>query len=597
MIAIEASSASTSARAARTATSPGCTSSGLARGVTIDFGTNDCPTDDSVEAPHLVRWTKATAGLRTSCPDGKPGCADRELEGDDAKARKMTPLPEVSEVGKRALRRLGEAITSRRDFWEAEVDRELRRFLGWWQSGFKRPDFDLPAVRSALADRLAKTGSVRDLEEEIVSSYLYIAMACSGQAQARRRSPWSAGPLKAPTAEHWLDSAGVAVGETLGRCDYRFVDASGPELFHTDPALLSPVSPTLGTDVWPSSDDESAYDDLAVRLGGCSASPRPAGPSVALVETEREAARRLCSIASGVVEGDLTDATDAVLAGEVSRFYARALGRTPTQRETRFLVGGMRGCLQRGAAVAANEEGARQAGARALNRRRVGCARASSNLRSSERIERHAMTTTRRKLLQSAFAGVALSAIPPIARAETTHPARAKRVLVLHLSGGIRSSAAFHASRKKALNPWGIIERTGDLALGKLLDDQLGGGAPSGDADYTLSDAWDGLRLPRFRETAKRFAVVGTWEPERGDHVPSELQGSTGALSGNAPGVLLRVRMGMASADDAVPPFEVSPMSSLGHAPNGTLSPYTPVVIYDPDRVRLRRCSETATVR
>ena len=69
-------------------------------------------------------------------------------------------------AGKNLLR----ALSARPDFWEAAADRELKRFLDWWQAGLRRPDYDIPLVRSTLADELRRTGSIRQLQRTIVTS-------------------------------------------------------------------------------------------------------------------------------------------------------------------------------------------------------------------------------------------------------------------------------------------------------------------------------------------------------------------------------------------------------------------------------------------
>src|SRR5262249_33008184 len=71
--------------------------------------------------------------------------------------------------------KLGAAIVARPDFWEAGADREIGRFIGWWKDGVRRPDFDLPEVRSALAGELKRTGSVRAIQRLIVTSPIYTA--------------------------------------------------------------------------------------------------------------------------------------------------------------------------------------------------------------------------------------------------------------------------------------------------------------------------------------------------------------------------------------------------------------------------------------
>lgn len=167
----------------------------------------------------------------------------------------------------------------------------------------------------------------------------------------------------------------------------------------------------------------------------------------------------------------------------------------------------------------------------------------------------------------------------------------ARRTLILNLTGGVRSSAAFHASADKALNPWGLQSGTGGLRLGKILSDAIEDprlsptGAPEvpvGDASYTPA-GWGGLRLPRLHEITDRFSVLGTWNPGRGDHVRSQIEESTGGTRSD-PGLLTRVNMALADASDPdVPPFSVAGSSGVlfGAAPGATAR-HAPVEIGSP---------------
>src|SRR5262249_34361631 len=127
---------------------------------------------------------------------------------------------------------------------------------------------------------------------------------------------------------------------------------------------------------------------------------------------------------------------------------------------------------------------------------------------------------TRRGFLGMLGAGAAVTALLPRMRAARAMPgmqARARRGLVLNLVGALRSSAAFHSSTLKRYNPYGQIAGTGTpFALGRILDDTPPGSAPLPDSAYTLSAAWQSARLPRLREIANKFSVLGTWSLSRG---------------------------------------------------------------------------------
>jgi hypothetical protein len=161
-------------------------------------------------------------------------------------------------------------------------------------------------------------------------------------------------------------------------------------------------------------------------------------------------------------------------------------------------------------------------------------------------------------------------------------PPRARRVLVLHLNGGIRSSAGFLASRSVPYNPYGVIEGTGTpFALGRLLDDTPPGSPPLGDAEYTLSAAWGGARLPRLREVAAEMSVVGTWSEARGDHLRARVEEPTGSPDGGDAGLLTRLVAGLAAkagGDLEVPGFHLAPDALFGNGA-GALARHAPVAM------------------
>jgi uncharacterized protein (DUF1501 family) len=170
--------------------------------------------------------------------------------------------------------------------------------------------------------------------------------------------------------------------------------------------------------------------------------------------------------------------------------------------------------------------------------------------------------------------------------------APAKRTLILNLTGGVRSSAVFHASADTALNPWGLYPGTGGLRLGAALSDAISDPrlSPTGQAEVPVGDGaytpegWDGLRMPRIHEFADRFSVLGTWNEGRGDHVKSQIEESTGGSRAD-PGLLTRVNMALSSASEPdVPPFAVNgsvgvffsgaPGATVQHAPVEIATPY-----------------------
>jgi hypothetical protein len=160
--------------------------------------------------------------------------------------------------------------------------------------------------------------------------------------------------------------------------------------------------------------------------------------------------------------------------------------------------------------------------------------------------------------------------------------ARASRLLVLHLYGGVRSSATFLASSRTTYNPYGIIDAArAPFALGRLLDDHLPTlrEQPLPDADYTLGDSWRRLRVPRLREITAAFSIAGTWDPSRGDHVQDQIKAPTGSSSGDEPGILTRVAAALAAEGNTneTPAFHIEPTAMFGGG--GRIAQHTPVTL------------------
>ena len=194
--------------------------------------------------------------------------------------------------------------------------------------------------------------------------------------------------------------------------------------------------------------------------------------------------------------------------------------------------------------------------------------------RSSHRLDRRGF------LVLGGAGAAALAFLPRLRSLRAAGPApRARRLLVIHLQGGIRSSAAFLASGQVAYNPYGLIEGTGTpFALGRLLDDTPPGSPPLGDEEYLLGPAWNGARLPRLREVAQSFSVVGTWWEARGDHERARVEEPTGSSDGSSPGLLTRVAAGLAAggAEPAAPAFHLAPAFLFG-AGAGALARHAPI--------------------
>lgn len=184
---------------------------------------------------------------------------------------------------------------------------------------------------------------------------------------------------------------------------------------------------------------------------------------------------------------------------------------------------------------------------------------------------------SRRDLISYGLAGAAGLAFLPmlrrIARAAPGPSARADRVLILNLAGGIRSSAAFHASPQTPYNPYGLLAGVSTpFALGAILQDA------GNDTSYTLGSAWQAARLPRLREMATEMSVIGTYSTTRGDHLRARIEEPTGTPSGGAPGILTRIGAGLGEAMSVTgaPAFHVSPSAQFGAAV-GSITKHVPV--------------------
>jgi hypothetical protein len=181
----------------------------------------------------------------------------------------------------------------------------------------------------------------------------------------------------------------------------------------------------------------------------------------------------------------------------------------------------------------------------------------------------------RRDLLSmGAFGALGLAFLPMLRRVARAAPgsnAKADRVLIINLTGGVRSSAAFHASTRLSHNPGNLmagVASTVPFALGGWLDD---GGD---DASYRPA-GWGTLQLPRLREMATEMSVLGTHSTTRGDHLRARIEEPTGSASGASPGILTRVGAGLADSL-GTPAFHLSPAAQFGNA-LGDLTRFVPV--------------------
>lgn len=319
-------------------------------GETVDMHVVDaCADPETPELPeNFISGTTNPVDTSDTCPDGstRPECADREsfyaAPGEEVSEFEAIPLQPVAQRddlrGKRYAS-FRSAFAARGDFWEAAVDRELERYLGWWKSSFIQRDHDIPRVRTLLANELERTKSLRHIQRLILTSMLYTAPFRSPGADA---PPWAMGPSKFLGAETWFDSAFVSVGETEGVCDFRFdLDSEyGLGKHMTDWRIVANAASSLSTI------DEEQYELRAESLGGCSHDTnRPTSSSVGITSAQRAMAQLLCGEGSNAIPADIGDDSDGTLDRISQHVFRNALSREPSAGEVALARQHMRACL------------------------------------------------------------------------------------------------------------------------------------------------------------------------------------------------------------------------------------------------------------
>jgi hypothetical protein len=313
----------------------------------------------------VVRGRTSTvdpAAESTKCPDGvvRAGCGAREEDLTGTNMNMLTmggplaSIPSLDPASRKLVNTIGGALASRRDFWETEADREILRLTGWWMQGFRTPDYDVPDVRAVVADLLQSGTSVRDIQKMIVTSLLYTQPVQAPAAPAGSDSSWtppvwSMGPTKFLGAESWLDSAGLVVGETLGSCDYRYLNSFGYDEtpYRVDPSILDVRTPTLVSGDWPA----GQYLTAGQQLGGCSSgAPRPRFSSVGITYAQHATAQIVCGLGRAVVPSGAGDTSNAGLTSVARSVVANVLARPATDAEAAQLAGEMSACLAQGSA-------------------------------------------------------------------------------------------------------------------------------------------------------------------------------------------------------------------------------------------------------
>ena len=146
--------------------------------------------------------------------------------------------------------------------------------------------------------------------------------------------------------------------------------------------------------------------------------------------------------------------------------------------------------------------------------------------------------TTRRDFLRATAAGAGLTLLGLTRRsARAEGPAKAKRLLVLYGNGGVRTTAAFNASSRTELNPWGVLGTFGALRLGNVLvstPDIVSYDAPS----------WSDGQVPGIEQVAPSLSMIAATDhapgqPRAGDHPDDSERMGTGYFGKpSAPGLV-----------------------------------------------------------
>ncbi len=186
------------------------------------------------------------------------------------------------------------------------------------------------------------------------------------------------------------------------------------------------------------------------------------------------------------------------------------------------------------------------------------------------------MIIDRRAFLKVTGAGAGVGLIGLTRKSARAAPAKARRLLVLNCGGGLRSTAAFNASTKPELNPWGVLGTFGLLKLGNLLVS-----AP-GEVTHD-APSWQGGTVPDITAAAANFSLLAATDHvpggyRAGDHTDETPRMGTGYYGKpGAPG-LMTVLSRYLSGASAGPVAVIGGCGSLGSATGDWLQ-YAPVYL------------------
>lgn len=242
------------------------------------------------------------------------------------------------------LRTPGRLITEQATFYEAYVDRALRRYLGYDAGA------ELPQVRQALMDLMeASGGDVRAVEREILTSVLYQSTNEYEEEEkvdpADFDPPYWHGPVKQMDAEDWLRTAAKLTGVDLGSCDHRYpVVQSGPSGLHPHayPVMANGTAP------------DYQFRDMAQLLGGCPdhvAAFREVRTGLIAALTQATLTSELCAMADTsspiyplqFIE-DPTDKSTESLTAAADQIYSAAVVRPIPDGAVDAMMAGIEGC-------------------------------------------------------------------------------------------------------------------------------------------------------------------------------------------------------------------------------------------------------------
>jgi hypothetical protein len=205
------------------------------------------------------------------------------------------------------LEKPGRLLATRDEFWENAADLALSDLLGWWKSTANEPESVVPEVRTALGKwfRSVPGHDMRVLYEMIASSILYASTADVSADVAQNVDNiafWSRGPMRAMTAEQYLDSAihvlnRQGTGEENGPCDPHVSSDSLLYTYYFPRALRMPSDTTT----------DAFYRSAADKLGGClGGSPSAITPGLGALFAQVGIGQKICDDKSDLVPAGLS---------------------------------------------------------------------------------------------------------------------------------------------------------------------------------------------------------------------------------------------------------------------------------------------------